>query len=181
MLTSWKENYDQPKEHIKKQRHYFVNKGPSSLSFGFSSSHVWMWELDHKEGWVPKNWCFQNVVLEKTLKSPLDSKEIKRVNPKGSVLNIHWKDWCWSWSFSPLATWCKEQTHWKRPWCWERLRAGGEGVTEDETFGWHHWLKGHESEQAPGDGERQGSLACCSPWCCKESDMTERLNNIQNR
>ena len=81
-LAPWKESYDKPREHIKKQRHHLANKGPYSQSYGFSSSHVWMWELDHKECWAPRNWCFQTVVLEKTLQSPLDSKEIKLVNPK---------------------------------------------------------------------------------------------------
>ena len=84
MLTPWKESYDQPRQHIEKKRHYFINKGPSSQSYGFSNSHVWIWELDHKEGWVWKNWCFWTVVLEKTLESPLDSKEIKPVSPKGN-------------------------------------------------------------------------------------------------
>ena len=83
MLTLWKESYDQPRQHIKKQRHYFVNKGPSRQGYGFSSSHIWMWELDYKESWVQKNWCFWTVVLEKTLESPLDSKEIQPVHPKG--------------------------------------------------------------------------------------------------
>ena len=83
MLAPWKKNYDQTRQHIKKQRHYFANTGPSSQSYGISSSHVWMWELDYKEGWVPKNWCFWTVVLEKTLKSPLDCK-IKLVNLKGN-------------------------------------------------------------------------------------------------
>ena len=105
-------------------------------SYGFSSSHVWMWELDCKEGWVLKNWCFRTVVLEK---SPLDSKEIKPVNFKGLeglFLNILWKDWCWNWNSNTLATWCEELTHWKRPWCWERLRAGGEG----NDRGWDGWM-----------------------------------------
>ena len=93
-----------------------------SRSHGFSGRHVRMWELDRKEGWAPKNWCFWTVVLENTLESPLDCKEIKPVNQ--SPLNTHWKDWCWSWSFNTLATWCEELTHWKRLWCWERLRAG---------------------------------------------------------
>ena len=84
MFTPWKESYDQPRQHIKKQRHYFTNKGPSSQSSGFSSIHVWMWELDHKEGQAPKNWCFWTVVLEKTLESPLDCKEIQPVHPKGN-------------------------------------------------------------------------------------------------
>ena len=82
-----------------------------------------MWELDHQEGWVLKNWCFWTVVLEKTLESPLDSKEVKPVNQRKSVLNIHWRHWCWGWSSNTLATGCKESTHWKRSWCWERLRA----------------------------------------------------------
>ena len=74
-LTPWKESYDQPRQHIKKQRHNFVSKGPSSQGYGFSSSHVWMWELDYKESWAPKNWCFWTVVLEKTLESPLDCED----------------------------------------------------------------------------------------------------------
>ena len=82
MLAPWKKSYDQPRQHIKKQRHYFADKGPSSQSYGFSSSHVWMWELDHKEGWAPKNWCSQTVVEEKTLESHLDCKEIQPVHPE---------------------------------------------------------------------------------------------------
>ena len=83
MLTPWKESYDQPIQHIKKQRHYFANKGPSNQEYSFSSSHVWMLELDYKESWAPYNWCFWSVVLEKTLESPLDCKEIQPVHPKG--------------------------------------------------------------------------------------------------
>ena len=88
----------------------------------FSRSHVWMWELDYKESWTPKNWCFWTVVLKKTLESPLDSTEIQ--------------DWCWSWNSNTLAIWCKEVTHWKRPWCWERLKVGGEG----DNTGWDGWM-----------------------------------------
>ena len=93
MLTPWKESYDQPRQHIKKQRHYFANKGPSSRGYGFSSSHVWMWDvwmwdLDYKESWVLKKWCFWTVVLERTLESPLDCKEIQPVHPKGNQLGI---------------------------------------------------------------------------------------------
>ena len=134
--TPWKKSYDQPRQHIKKQRHYFANKGLSSQSFGFSSSHVWMWELDCEEGWVLKNWCFWTVVLEKTLESPLDRKEIQPVHPKGNQLNIHWKDWCWIWNSHPLATWCEELTDLKRPWCWERLKARGKG----DGRGWDGWM-----------------------------------------
>ena len=123
--------------HIKMQRHHFVDKGLYGQSYGFCSTHVQMWELDHKEGWALKNWYFQTVVLEKPLEHPLDCKEIKPVNPKG---NQPWmftrKDWCWSWSSNILATWCEELIHWKIPWCWERLRAGGEGVDR----GWDGWM-----------------------------------------
>ena len=86
-----------------------------------------MWELDYKESWALKNWCFWTAVLEKTLESPLDFKEIQLVHPKGDQLGVHWKDWCWSWNSNILVTWCEELTHWKRPWCWERLKAGGRG------------------------------------------------------
>ena len=85
--------------------------------------------------------------------------------------------WGWSWSSNNLATWCKESTHWKRPWCWKYWRQEEKGITEDEMFGWHHWLDRHEFEQALGVGDGQGSLVCCSPWGHKESDMTEWLNN----
>ena len=122
-----------------------TNKGPSSQSYGFSSSHVQMWELDYKESWAPKNWHFQTMVLEKTLESPLDYKEIKPVNPRGNQSWI-FNTWCWSYNSNTLATCCEEQTHWKRPRCWERLKTGGEGATEDEMVGWHHWLNGHEFE-----------------------------------
>ena len=134
-LAPWKKSYDQTRQHIKKQKHYFANKGPRSQSYGFSSSRIWIWELDYKESWAPKNWCFWTVVWEKTLESPLDCKEIQPVNPK-SVLNIHWKDWCWSWNSHTLATWLEELTHLKRPRCWERLRAGGEG----DDRGWDSWM-----------------------------------------
>ena len=88
MFASWRETYDKLRYHIKKQRHHIANKDPYSQSYGFSSSHVWIWELDHKEGWASKNWCFWTVVLEKTLESPLDCKEIKPVNPKGNKSGI---------------------------------------------------------------------------------------------
>ena len=121
-----------------------------------------MWELDYKESWAPKNWCFWTVVLEKTLESPLDCKEIKPVHPNGNQswifigktdaeaeTSILWPPW-------------EELTLWKRPWCWERLKAGGERMTEDGMVWWHHWLNGPEFEQILGHSERQGSLMCCS-------------------
>ena len=84
MLAPWKKSYDQPTQHIKKQRHYFAIKGPFSQSYGFSSSHIWMWELNYKESWARENWCFRTVVLEKALESPLDCKEMQPVNPTGN-------------------------------------------------------------------------------------------------
>ena len=135
-LAPWKKSYDQPRQLIIKQRHYFATKGPSSQSYSFSSSHVRMWELDYKESWVPKNWRFWTVVLEKTLESSMDSKQIQPVNPKGNqswIFRTDWKDWCWSWNSNTLTIWCEEPTHWKRLWCWERLMMEGEG----ENKGWN--------------------------------------------
>ena len=139
MLTPWKESYDQPRQYIKKQRHYFVNKGPFSQGYGFSSSHVWMWELDYKESWVPKDWCFWTVVLENTLESPLDCKEIQPVQPKGDQ----------SWIFigrtdveaeTPIL-WppdVKSWLIWKDPDAGEDWGQEEKGTTEDEMVGWHH-------------------------------------------
>ena len=174
---SLEKSYDQPRQHIKKQRQYFADKDLSSQSYGFSSSHVWMWELDHKESWVLKNWCFLTVVLEKTLESPLDCKEIQPVHPKGNQ----------SWIFTgrtdaeaetPLF-WPPDAKNWltgKDPDAGKDWRQEEKGMTEDEMVGWHHQLDGHEFGWAPGVGDGQGSLACCSPWGRRESDMTERLN-----
>ena len=132
-LAPWKNSYDKPRQYIKMQRCYFADEIPSSQSCGFSSSHVWMWELDHNVSWTLKNWCFQTVVLGKAHEIPLDC-EIKSVHPK--VLNNHWQDWCWNWSSNTLATWCEEQTPWKRPCCWERLKAGGDRINR----GWIGWM-----------------------------------------
>ena len=130
---------------LKSRDIYFANKYLSSQSYGFSSSHVWMLELDPKESWALKNSCFKTV--EKTLESSLDGKEIQPVNPKGN------QSWILIWRTSAeaetpntLATWCEELTHWKRPWCWERLKAGGEGDNKGWDGWWHHWLNGHEFE-----------------------------------
>ena len=145
MLAPWKKNYDQPREHIKKKRRYFVNKGPSSQSYGFSHSHVWMWELDYKESWVPKNWCFWTVVLEKTLESlglSLDCKEIQPVHPR----------WDQSWIFigktdaEAETPDVKSWLIWKDPDAGKDLRQEERGMTEEEMGGWHHQLYGHEYE-----------------------------------
>ena len=151
---------------IKKQRHHFPDKGPYSQSYGFPSNHVWMWELDHREGWKLKNWCFWTVVLEKTLESPLDCKEIQPVHPKGDqpwifigradaeVLMLRSPD---------VKSWLTgKDSDAGKYWSQEEKRA-----TEDEMVGWHHQLNGHEFEQSPGDTEGQGSLACCCSWGCR--------------
>ena len=136
-----------------------------------------MWELDYKESWAPKNWCFWTVVLEKTLESSLDSKDIQPVSPTGNQ----------SWIFivrtdaeaeTPIL-WLPDAKNlliWKDPAAGKDQRWEEKGVTEDEMVGWHHRCDGHEFEQALGVGDRQGSLACCSPWGRKESDTTEQLN-----
>ena len=117
-----------------------------------SSSHVWIWELDHKESWAPKNWCFWTVMLDKTV--PWTARRsnqsiLKEISPEYSLEGLMLKPKLM------LATWCKELTHLKRLWCWERLKTGGEGAMEDEKVGWHHQFDGHEFEQASGVGDGQ--------------------------
>ena len=149
-FVPWKESCDKPRLCIKKQRHYFADKCPSSHSYGFSSSHVRLWELDYKGSWVLKNRCFWTVVLEKTLESPLDCKEInpklvKPVNPKGNQ----------SWIFigrtdaeaETPKLWPPDANNWlirKDPDAGKDWRQEKKGTTEDEMFGWHHRLNGHE-------------------------------------
>ena len=147
MLAPWKKSYDQPTQLIKKQRYYFANKGLSSQSYGFSSSHLWMWELDYEESWAPKNWWFLTVLLEKTLDSPLDSKEIQPVHPEDNQ----------SWTFigktdaeaeTPIL-WppdVKSWLIWKDPDAGKDWRQEEKGTTEDEMVRWHHRLNGCESE-----------------------------------
>ena len=151
----------------------FIKK---ELQFTYSS-HAWMWELDCKESWALKKWCFWTVMLEKTLENPLDYKEIQPVHPKGNQ----------SWIFigrtdaeaeAPIL-WPPDAKSWligKDPDAGKNRRWEEKGMTEDELSGWHHWLNGHEFEQVLGVGDEQGSLSCCSPWSHKESDMTEWLN-----
>ena len=174
---TWKKSDDQTRHHIKKPRRCFANKDPSSQGYGFSSGHVWMWELNCEESWALKNWCFWTVMLEKTLESPLDCKEIQLVHSKGD----------WSWVFfgrndakaeTPVL-WPPHVKSWligkdsdaERDWGQEE-----KGTTEDEMVGWHHRLDGCEFEWSPVAGDGQGGLACCDSWGCKELDTTERLN-----
>ena len=146
--------------------------GSSSQSYGFSSSHIWIWELDYKESWVLKNWCFflnifliifciYNIVLvfellcwRRLLRVPWTAKRskqsiLKKINP-----------WYWNWSSNSLATWFKDSTHWKRPWCYERLKAGGEGDNRGWDGWMHHRLNGHEFEQTP-----RGQGLCRVHYC----------------
>ena len=145
MLALWKKSYHQPRKHTKKQRHFFANKVLSCQSCGFSSSHVWMWKLDYKECWALKIWCFWTVVLEKTLESSLDYKEIQPVNPKGNH----------SWIFigrtdagaETLIIWPPDVKSWligKDPDAGKDWRQEEKGTTEDEMVGWHHLLGGRE-------------------------------------
>ena len=172
VIAPWNQKMLKPTQHIKKQRHHFAIKGPYNQSFGFSSSHVWMWEMDHKEGWAQANWCFWITVLEKTPENPLGCEEIKLINPKGNQpwiftekteieaeTAILWPPDAKSWLI------CKDPDAGK-DWRQEK------GTTEDEMVGWHHQLNGHEFEQIPGDSEGQGNLVCWSPWSRKELDVT---------
>ena len=204
---SWLKRYDKPRQHSKKQRHYFADKDPSSQSHGFSNSHVWMWELNHKESWAPKNWCFWTVLLEKTVESPLDCKEIQPVNPKEISPEYPLEGLMLKLKLQYFGHWCEELIYWKRPWCWERLKVGGEG----DDRGWDSWMAsptqwtwvwansgswwwtgksgvlkfmglqkvGHDwtTEQPPRDSERQRSLACWSPWGHKD-DFRDKNNKI---
>ena len=145
-FAPWKKSYEQPRQLIKKQRHHFTNKGPSSQSYDFSSNHVWMWELDYKESWVPKNWCFWTVVLEKT-ESPLNCKEIQPVHPIGNQ----------SWIFigrtdaeaETPTLWPPDGKNWfiwKDPDAGKDWRQEEKGTKEDEMVGWHNQLNGHGFE-----------------------------------
>ena len=164
MLALWKKSCDQPRQHIKKQRHYFTSKRPSSQSYGFSSSQVWMWQLDHKENWVSKNWCFWTVVLEKTLESPLDCKEIQ---PKGNQ----------SWIFigridaedEALVLWPPDVNNWligKDPDAEKDWGQKEKGMTEDWMVGWHRRFGGPEFEQVLGVGDRE-------TWCAAVHGVTK--------
>ena len=174
---SFEEKLWQSRQCIKKQKYHFADKGPYSQSYGFSNSHVQMWEFVHKEGWTPKKWCFQIMMLKNTLESPLDCKEVQPVHPEGNQ----------SWVFigrtdveaeTPIL-WPPDAKSW---FIWKDPDAGKDwgqeenGTAEDEMAGWHHWLNALGFGWTPGIGDRQGSLVCCGSWGCKKSDTTERLN-----
>ena len=177
MLAPWKKSYDQPRQHIKKQRHYFANKGPASQSYGFSSSHVWMWELDYKENWALKNWCLWTVVLEKTLESPLDCKEIKPAYPRR---NQYWIFVGGTDAEAPIL-WPPDGKKWltgKDP------DAGKDGRRERRGQQRMRWLNGNTDSMDMSLSKLWELVmdreACpcdpCSPWGHKESDRTDWLN-----
>ena len=162
MLDPWKKNHDKPKQHIKKQKHYFADKSPSSESYGFSSSHV----LDRRECWVLKNWCFWTSVLDKPLESSLNNKDIKPVNPKGNRLWISIER---AHDESPIF-WPPDVRNWLTGKDTDAEKDWGQeekGTTEDETVGWHHQINGHEFEQAPGVGD------VGEAWCAAVHGVTK--------
>ena len=165
--TPWKESYDQPRQNIKKQSHYFVNQGPASQGYGFSNSPVQMWELDYKESWVPKNWCFWTVVLEKTP----DQFMLKEISPGCSLERLMLKlklqyfgHLMWR-ADSLENTMMLGKIEGRRRRGWQRMRWL-DGITDSMDM----------SLGKLGVGDGQEGLACCTPWGRKESDMTERLN-----
>ena len=179
MLAPWKKSYDQPRQHIKKQRHYFANKGPSSQSYGFSSGHVWMWELDYKESWAPKNWCFWTVVLG-LLRVPWTARRsnhsiLKGINPDCSLEGLMLK---LKLQYFRHVMWRIESL--ENILMLGKIESRRRRGRQDEMVGCHHWLNCHEFEQALGHGEGQGSLACCSPQGRNVSNTTERLNSNNN-
>ena len=172
---SLKKNCDQPRQHIKKQRCDFANKGPSSQSSGFSSTHVWTWELDYKESWAPKNWCFWGLFW-RLLRVPWTARRsnqsiLKEISPECSLEGLMLK------LETPIC-WAPDVKEWltgKDLDAGKDWRQEEKGKTEDEMIGWHHRLNGHEFGQALGIGDGHGSLVCCSPWGHKVLDTTEWL------
>ena len=178
MIASWQESYDKPRQCVEKQRLYSANSDPYSQGYGLPNGHIQLWELNHKEGRMPKYWCLRTVVLEKSHESPLDSKEIKPVNLKGN------QPWTLTGRTDAKAEapvlWSPNANNWLigkvpdagKDWGQKEKRA-----SEHETAGWHHRCNGHELGHTLGDSEGKRGLACCSPWGHKELDVTGQLNN----
>ena len=163
-------------QHIKKQRHYFANKDPYSRSYGFSSSHVWMWKLDHKESWAPKNWCLWTVVLDKTPKSPLDCKEIQPVNPKGISPEYSLEGLMLKMKFQYFGHLMRRIDSFEKTLMLgqiEARRREEKGTTKDEMVGWYHWLNGHAFEQALGVGDGRAAVHGVTKSWTQLSDWTE--------
>ena len=173
MLASWKNSYVEPRQHIKKQRCYFADKGPYSQNYGFSSSHVWMWVLDHKEGWTPKNWCFELQCWRRLLRVPWTARSnqsiLKEINPEysleGLILKLKLQHW------PPDAK--RQRLVRKDPDAGKDWRQEEKGTTEDQMVGWHHWFNGHGFKQAlemvketgrPGMLQSMGSQRVGHDW-----------------
>ena len=180
MLPPWKKSFEKLTQHIKKQRHYFTDKGLSRQGYGFSSSHVWMWELDYKESWALKNWCFCTGCWRRLLRIPWTARRsnqsiLKEISSEYSLeglmlkLKFQYSGHLMGRTDSLKRTLMLGKIEGRKRRGWQRMMVG-----------WHHWLSGYEFGQAPGDGEGQGSLACYSPWGHKELDTTEWLNNDNN-
>ena len=175
MLAPSKKIYDKPREHIKKQRHYFADKGLSSQSYGFSSSHVWMWELDHKESWVLNPDAFQLWCWRRLLRVPWTARRpnqsiLKEISPEYSLEGLTLKL-----QYFGHLMWRTDSL--ERTLMLGKIEGRRRRGWQDEMAGWHHQLNGHEFEQTRGVGDGQGSQVCCSPWGHKEANTTEQLNN----
>ena len=170
MLTPWKECYDQPRQHIKKQRHYFVNKGPSSQGYGFSS-HVWMWQLDYKESWAMNWWCWRILLRVPWTARRSNQYILKEISPgcssEGLMLKLKLQ------YFGHLMQRADSS---EKTLMLGKIEGRRRRGRQDEMVGWDHRLNGHEFKWTLGVGDGQGGLVCCNPWGRKESDMTEWLN-----
>ena len=182
MLTPWKESYDQLRQHIKKQRHYFANKGPSSQSYGFFPVVMYgceSWTIkkaEHQRMDAFELWCWRRL-----LRVPWTARRSNQSILRKSVLNIHWKDWWWSWNSNTLDNWCKELTHGKVPNAGQDWKQEEKQMTKDEMFQWHHQVDGHEFEWAPGVGDGREALRAAVHGVTKSqtrlSDWTELIHN----
>jgi len=170
MLAPWKKSYNQPRQHIKKQRHYFGNKVHlvKAMVFSVVMYGCDSWTVKKAECWridAFELWYWRRLLRVPWTTRRSNQSILKEISPKYSLEGLMLK-------LQYFTTWWEELTHWKKPWCWERLKAKEKGTTEDEMVGWHHQLNRHEFEEALGVGDGQGSLECYSPWGHKESDMT---------
>ena len=177
MLAPWKKSYDQPRQHIKKQRYYFADKGSSSQSYVFFSTYVWMWELDYKESWAPKNdafelWCWRRLLEVPWTARRSNQSILKEISPEYSLEELRLKL-----KLQYFGHLMQRSDSLAKTLMLGKVEGGRRrGQQMMKGLDGHHPLDGHEFEQTPGVGDGQGSLACCSPWACKESDRTERLN-----